>query len=288
MVDQSVLKFGKSVSDFYSDETLFRQSIFDGMIFILEPNDHTLSVCETIQHLIASLMEIQTDELFSLEKIHENYSFEEIFSCLNAVKKRIASKLFTQDCLPRILPSLGLNQTRYKYDVMRLRWNQPLAEFNPWASYAVMHRDTWYANLQSQLNFWIPLTDVQAGQGFKIYPEFFNTPIENTSHTFDFANWRNQGGFQSDREGGEQVYPTVKRLPDSKHAINIECVKGSVVIFSAAHLHQTSHNQTEDSRLSVDFRIVYPLDVKNRRSAHNVDNASKGDASVDYYCFDSA
>lgn len=288
MIEPSELKFGKQVNDFYPEEKWFRQSVFEGAIYILEPNASSLSLCDDIDSLIASKVPIQPDEPFCLDKIHQYHSFETIFTCLNHVKRKIATQLFTQNCLAKILPCFGLTVTPFLYDAMRLRWNQPLNDFDPWASYSVMHRDTWYANPQSQLNFWIPLTDTLLGQGFKIFSEFFNSPIDNTSQTFNFSEWRNQGGFQSSRMDQQQFYPTVKTLPDSKNAINIDCAKGSMVIFSAAHLHQTSHNQSDQSRLSVDFRVVYPEDNHNKLGASNTDNASKGDASVDYYLYDPA
>lgn len=145
------------------------------------------------------------------------------------------------------------------------------------------HRDSWYANSRAQINWWIPLHDVDESQSVLFYPDFFERPIANDSEQFDYATWRNEVGFGKSQLGRGGFYPRVQEPiePDEpRFAICAE--KGSIVLFSAAHLHQTVINKEESVRISVDFRTVDPLHERECIGAPDLDNRSRGSATSEY------
>jgi ectoine hydroxylase-related dioxygenase (phytanoyl-CoA dioxygenase family) len=48
---------------------------------------------------------------------------------------------------------------------------------------------------------------------------------------------------------------------------------GEMLIFSGSHLHGTVANHTNQTRFSVDFRLMHLDDLKHKRGAINVDSA---------------
>lgn len=151
------------------------------------------------------------------------------------------------------------------------------------ASAFAAHRDSWYANSRAQINWWIPLHDVDDSQSVLFYPSFFDRPIANDSEQFDYATWRNEVGFGKSQLNRGGFYPRATQPiePDEpRFAICAE--KGSIVLFSAAHLHQTVINKEESVRISLDFRTVDPLHESEGIGAPDLDNRSRGSATIDY------
>ena len=57
---------------------------------------------------------------------------------------------------------------------------------------------------------------------------------------------------------------------------------GSVLIFSAAHLHSTVPNTSGATRFSIDFRTVNVADVKAQGGAKNIDSDCTGTSLRDF------
>ena len=137
------------------------------------------------------------------------------------------------------------------------------------------HRDTWFANPQTQINVWLPLLDVDEASSFGFHPGRFATAVANTSSEFDYEAWSRAGGFQGPHTPQKPVHPTVTQAlgPATRFALPAD----ALLLFSASHLHGTLPVGGA-ARLSLDFRAVFA----DRVGAPNVDNRSTGDAAVDY------
>jgi hypothetical protein len=59
---------------------------------------------------------------------------------------------------------------------------------------------------------------------------------------------------------------------------------GEILTFSGSHLHGTVPNDTEQTRFSIDFRLVHIADLLSRRGAVNVDSGV-ADAEAGYKNF---
>ena len=228
---------------------------------------------------------------------------EEVHAATDNIKPRSLHRMYTQADMMKIIGHAqsnvrnsdaiwrraldvvrysGLDLDALAVDRVRLRAITPDGHERPEAqgAYAV-HRDTWYANPQCQLNWWMPLFEVSADDSFRIYAAHFAAPIRNSSKTFDYARWVTRFGWQ-DKAAPLTAYPAALDTPDATDAFDVAVGAGDVVVFSAAHLHGTRPNRTATLRWSIDFRVVHRGDNDHGHGAPNVDNASTGSALVEY------
>jgi hypothetical protein len=110
----------------------------------------------------------------------------------------------------------GFSPEANALDSARLRAVTDHGHENPLAAAAyTAHRDTWYANPQAQINWWIPLFDVSEGETFAFFPLYFDKPVANDSAAFDYDKWSEQVGFQS-TSASSSVPPAVYPASNGK------------------------------------------------------------------------
>jgi hypothetical protein len=171
--------------------------------------------------------------------------------------------------------SLKLPLDEYWIDTPRIRAIVTTKNQSPLAKPAYyIHRDTWYGNSQSQINFWIPLCDISRENGFCFYLDYFDKPIKNNSHLFNYEIWKASGGYQSTNIN--KFFPTIQEELKSHKIYHVNLPSEGVLIFSSAHLHATNPNTTDKTRFSIDIRIVHKKDFHDKLGAINVDNFSVG------------
>lgn len=255
----------------------FRQAIYDGEVFIIPANAQTQGITSTLQTLVHSHYTAGD----ALDSVHTYYDSATLWQNLSAARQDVAMQALARQMItPLISP---LFNARSAFDLMRLRCSAHNGHLNPAAaqSYAA-HRDTWFANPQAQINFWLPLTDVTPQQGFRFYRRYFSRAIDNNSDAFDYDDFAQNVGFQSKTRSPANAHPTNQAAISNDLGHSFSCNAGDLLIFSAAHLHQPEANATGRTRFSVDFRVIDSQDRANGLGAPNVDNASQGDASIDY------
>ena len=64
--------------------------------------------------------------------------------------------------------------------------------------------------------------------------------------------------------------------------VRLVCPVGGVYLFSAAQMHSTVPNTTNNTRYSIDFRTVHLSDVLTQTGAPNLDSACTGTTMRDY------
>ena len=188
---------------------------------------------------------------------------------------RVRAELYGQDGLHRLaaktLSALGMPEHTL-VDTPRLRvvtaGAEQILEARP---VFVAHRDTWYGCPQGQINWWIPVFDCPETQSFAFYPEYFDKPVPNASTGFDYDRWMKQVGWHGTTKLEDYPAPT-ETVPNTEE-VRLPTKAGQLLLFAAAHLHQTRPNQVAgSSRLSLDFRAVVP----GGPEAPNADNHSVG------------
>lgn len=141
------------------------------------------------------------------------------------------------------------------------------------------HRDTWYASAPCQVNWWIPLFDLDASAAFAFHPTYWDVPVRNTSQEFDYESWRaaNPPGSQF---GASEALAQPRPLDpiELKPEIRISCAAGGVIISSVAQLYSAVPNETSKTHFSVHFQSVSHADLASGDGAVNVDAAPQGTA----------
>ena len=116
------------------------------------------------------------------------------------------------------------------------------------------------------------------------HPRYFDVPVRNSSADYDYEEWNRIGRKQASQivknETREQPRP-LEPL-DVSSEIRVVTPVGGALIFSAAHLHATVPNTTQQTRFSIDFRTVNIDDLISGESAPNVDSRCTGTTMRDY------
>ena len=91
----------------------------------------------------------------------------------------------------KLLMELKFNVKETLTDKITFRYSpnikkEPLGNLKP----AKAHRDTWASNVFNQINWWIPLHQVEESNSIFIVPEYFNKKILNNSNSWSFKNYK--------------------------------------------------------------------------------------------------
>ena len=124
------------------------------------------------------------------------------------------------------------------------------------------HRDTWASNIYQQINWWIPLHDVDEKNSIYVAPYFFKKKILNNSSTWNFKKHKLTPNYPS-------VPSSIKEI-DKKHKISINIKFGEILCFSGNHIHGS--NVGEKQRLNIETRTVNLNDSKKYILPKNIDS----------------
>jgi hypothetical protein len=182
-----------------------------------------------------------------------------------------------------ILVDAGLPPEATFFDVPKPRTAFPVGHLNTGIAFAFpWHRDTWYSAPKQQINWWLPIYDVQENNAMKFDLEHFAKSVPNSSGTFDY--------YQANRDrltAASQVKSDARSRPGAIDFVsNGEVVvlpsPGSVLVFSGNSLHASIPNTSPFSRYSIDFRTVDRRDVESDAGAPLVDVECSGTSLRDF------
>jgi len=242
-----------------------------------------MALVSRVVHLMQERLE--TDDV---RKAHLKWSAEEMFNRIGALRRTVYLESEFHDRVRDVAEESGFSPDRVAFDPIRLRVVQPGGHRNPLAAPVYFpHRDTWYAHSQSMIVWWLPLHDLIPEETFVFYPDHLNQAVANDSEIFDYAEWIKDGpalkiGWQNRDSGVTARYPGSLEASMPERAEGFSCRAGENLIFSGAHYHKTLPHDLDQTRFSLDFRIVHLDDAQAGRGAPNADNRSRGSTLADY------
>ena len=125
------------------------------------------------------------------------------------------------------------------------------------------HRDSWGAGLDCQINWWLPIYDLTAERTMAVFPRAFDRPVVNDSAGWDSGRARSEPGYPE--------LPTAREPIDWDEALPLVVPTGTLMAFSATHLHATIPNTSDEARISSETRTVDRRDLIAGRGAPDVD-----------------
>ena len=190
-----------------------------------------------------------------------------------------------KELIAGLLSELGCDLEKTYFDVPRLRTmahgeylNAGLAlQFHP-------HRDTWFSAPQQQLNWWLPVYEIESENSMAFHPQYFDRPVRNSSSDYDYEEWNRTGRQQA----AKQVKKETRKQPRAEEPLELDpdvrvvTPPGGTLVFSAAQLHSTVPNTTNRTRFSIDFRTVNLDDLIEGIGAPNIDSECTGTTLGDY------
>jgi hypothetical protein len=184
----------------------------------------------------------------------------------------------SQDCFvffSNALQDLGLDLNQIFCDRFIFRAVPPQS-FNAKGAHSWVdtHRDTWGAGIYQQINWWGPVYPYPESTGIEFYTDQFDQAVANTS-----ADWRYEKYLSARKQQTAELKPDYKSIPSLLEKPRGQVLRpniepGDMLCFSAAHLHGSSINNTNNCRFSFETRTVNLDDIQSGRKAPNCDNDS--------------
>jgi len=257
-----------------------RELLYDGQLFAYSPVPSAIEMCKFTQQLIR-------DYFGSLDPVtaQEHLPVEEYAAILADLKPKFIHHPESKKFIKGILTELGCDLEKTYFDVPRLRTATSDNYLTTGIAYAFHpHRDTWYSAPLCQLNFWMPVFDIESGNAMAFHPRYWNRPVKNSSQTYNYQEWNAKNRFNAAQhiKTDTRVQPKPEEPLELNPQIRVITNVGGIIIFSGATMHSTVPNNTGKTRFSIDFRTVHFDDLMNRRGAPNVDSACTGTPMKDY------
>ena len=204
---------------------------------------------------------------------------------LAALKPKFIHHPRCKELLPEILGELGCDLARTYFDVPRLRTATSDGYLAAGIAYAFHpHRDTWYSAPMCQINYWMPVYDIEPDNAMAFHLRYWAHAVRNGSAEYNYAEWNRE----SRQNAAQHVKTDTRKQPRPEEPVELDpqvrliCPPGGIIVFSGAHLHSTVPNTSGRTRYSIDFRTVHLDDVLGERGAPNVDSACTGTTMADY------
>ena len=190
--------------------------------------------------------------------------------------------------LKTILQDFGCDLEKTYFDVPRMRSSTSDDYLTSGIAYAWHpHRDTWYSAPACQINWWLPIYDIESENAMAFHPKYWSQPVQNSSSDYNYYTWNKL-------HRGESVAKLIKNdprpLPRATQDVELDpqvrliCPTGGIILFSAAQMHSSVPNTSGVTRFSIDFRTIHLDDASAKRGAPNIDSACTGTVMRDYLC----
>ncbi len=257
-----------------------RRRLYAGALVVVSPRPATSALCAWAREMI--------EEAFApLDPLTAQYHMpvERFVEICAPLKPKFIHHPRTRALLKDVLVEAGLDLEATYLDVPRLRMVTSDGYLTSGVGYAHHpHRDTWYAAPMQQLNWWLPLWDMDESSAVAFHPRHWERPVRNTSADFDYYEWNAVGRAQAAAhvKSDTRKQPRPVDAPELEPHLRPVVPPGGVVLFSGAQLHSTVPNRTGRTRYSIDFRTVHLADVAAGLGAPNVDSAPRGTSLRDF------
>ncbi|MCB0631385.1 MAG: hypothetical protein R2824_23935 [Saprospiraceae bacterium] len=257
-----------------------RDELYRGNLFVYQPTPATLALIEHAK----SLIEEAFGDLEPTTAQH-HLPVDEYVEILKALKPKFIHHPRSKKLLQRILLEMGCDPEQTYFDVPRMRSSTSNDYLTSGIAYAFHpHRDTWYSAPMCQINWWLPIYDVESGNVMAFHPAYFERPVKNGSKHYNYQEWQQTGR----KEAAKHVNKDTREQPKPEEPLELDpqvrvvTPPGGMLLFSGAHLHSSVPNDTGKTRFSIDFRTVN-LDCLNQDGgAPNMDTACTGTSMRDY------
>jgi hypothetical protein len=257
-----------------------RRRLYDGDLYVYSPRPSTAALCAFGRQL--------AEEAFAPHDPRDaqhHLPLERYVAILAELKPKFIHHPRCKELLPAVLAEYGCDLEQTYFDVPRLRTATSGDYLKSGLAYAFKpHRDIWYSPPLCQLNWWLPIYPIEAENGMTFHVGYWNRPLKNSSHEFNYQDWNEHGR----KDAVKQVGPDNRRQSEALEPVQLDPQvrlvppADGMFVFSAAQLHSTVPNTSGRTRLSIDFRTVNLQDLIEQRGAPNMDSACTGTTIGDY------
>lgn len=257
-----------------------RQALYGGELFVFSPTPSSLELVRFGRELVCAAFAPMDPETAQFSLPVEKY-----VEVLTRLKPQFIHHPKCKELLPGILRELGCDPAKTYFDVPRMRTATSSEYLTAGIAYAFHpHRDTWYSAPMCQINWWIPMYDIDPRNAMAFHLRYWARAVRNGSAEYNYAEWNRE----SRKNAAQHITADTRKQPRPEEPVKVDpqvrliCPAGGLIVFSGAHLHSTVPNTSGRTRFSIDFRTVNLDDATIDGGAPNVDSASTGTTMGDY------
>ena len=267
--------FDPQVSD-----DLRRKMVYEGQLVVCSPTPGSLALCDFARELAEKAFA----PLDPREAQH-HLPVERFAAILAELKPKFIHHPTSKRLIQQLLEEMGGDLGKTHFDVPRLRTSTHAGYLDSGISYAFHpHRDTWYSAPFCQINWWLPVYEVQPENVMAFHPRYWTQPVKNGSHDYNYQEWNRT----SRQNAAQQIGVDTRKQPRPEEPMELDPQirvvgpVGSILLFSAAQMHSTVPNTSGRTRFSIDFRTIHSDDARARRGARNIYSDCTGTCMGDY------
>ena len=182
-----------------------RSEIYQGALVALSPGQGTLKLCELANELIRESFGVD-DPL----AVHETMPPQKMAEILAVLKPKFIHHPKAKQYIQEILAETGCDLDKTYFDVPRMRTAFPGDYLKSGIAYAFHpHRDTWYSAPFCQVNWWMPVYDLNRENCMAIHPNYWDRPLRNGSNQYNYQKWNIESRFNAAQhvKGDTRVQP---------------------------------------------------------------------------------
>jgi len=257
-----------------------RQRLYAGQLFVIPPKPSTIALCEFAKSMIK-------EAFGSVDPLEAQYHMpvEQYVAIVTPLKPKFIHHPETKKLLRALVADCGCDLDQTYVDVPRLRMVTSHGYLTSGVGYAHHpHRDTWYSAPLAQLNWWLPIYDIESENSMAFHPAYWSKAVKNGSAEFNYYVWNSEGR----KTAAQHIKSDTRKQPKPEEPMELEpqvrviVPAGGVVLFSAAQMHSTVPNTAGRARYSIDFRTVNLTDLRAGDAAPNVDSHPVGTSLRDF------
>jgi hypothetical protein len=257
----------------FSDDVR-RERLYAGDLLVYSPRRSTTAFCEFAREMIEAAFA-------PLDPRKAQYSLpvEACAQILGKLKPQFIHHPRSKQYLKEILDDVGCDPLQTHFEVPKMRSSTSDGYLTAGIAYAWHpHRDTWYSAPPCQINWWMPIYEIESENAMAFHPRYWNEGVENTSRGYNYYLWNKHHRADVTQYLKEDPRPLPRAtVPlDLDPQIRLICPVGGMILFSGAQMHSSVPNTSGSTRFSMDFRTVHAADLRKRRGAHNIDSACTG------------
>ena len=180
-----------------------RAALYDGALLVTSPTATTREFCDFTRSLV--------EEAFGgldAERAQYELPVDQYATILGELKPRFIHHPRSREFVQAILGERGCDLEQTYLDVPRLRTSTSDGYLTTGIAYAWHpHRDTWYSAPMAQLNYWMPVYDIEAGNAMAFHLDYFDAALSNTSETYNYYVWNQRYRAAATTNIGQETRP---------------------------------------------------------------------------------
>lgn len=258
-----------------------RRAIYNGHLFVYSQRAPVLRFARFAQEMIREAFDPLDPETAQFEL--PVAPFAEI---LGELKPRFIHHARSNEHVRDILCDLGCDPNATYLDLPRLRSSTADNYLTTGIAYAWHpHRDTWYSAPPCQINFWLPVFEIESSNAMAFHPHYWNRGVDNSSREYNYYVWNklHRGPDVAKMLTADpRPLPRATAMVEPEPELRLLCPVGGLLLFSGAQTHSTVPNRSGKTRFSIDFRSVHATDARERLGAPRCDESCTGTTMRDY------